>query len=300
MGKIKAAKKELWVGVLGIIAILLVYLLVNFFKGVNIFDEGEKYYIEFDDLGEVVKTSPVYIRGYKVGNVSGITYDYEKASGVCVEISVDDKLRIPQGSGAKINSKILGSSTVELLLGESNEMLSPGDTIKGVFDAGALHEAGKMIPQVSDLLPKADSILTSLNRILQNPAIENSIGNIEMLTRELNRTATLLNSTLEGDVKEAAGKLIEIEDDLLAVSAQLSEVDYLALVNSIENSLKNIEQATAALNNGEGTAGMLLNDTTLYNRLLTVCEAAEALLQDLKENPKRYVHFSVFGKKDKK
>lgn len=305
--KKKRLTKELWVGVLGIIAILLVYLLINFFKGINVFEDNNKYYIKFDNLGDVVKTSPIYIRGYKVGNVCGISYDYNKGDGVYVEISVDNSLRIPEGSTATINSQLLGSSTVDLTLGSSKTILMPGDTLTGHTAGSVMTAAGDMMPQISALIPKADSIMTSLNTILANPAINGTLSNMESLTKELDRTANLLNGMLENDMKDiagnveiATGKLIELEDDLLTISSQLSEVDYLALVESLENSLNNIEKITSALDNGEGTAGMLLKDSTLYHKLTTTCDAANALLQDLKENPKRYVHFSVFGRKEKK
>ena len=304
--KKKRLAKELWVGVLGIIAILLVYLLINFFKGINVFEDNNKYYIKFDNLGDVVKTSPIYIRGYKVGNVCGISYDYNKGDGVYVEISVDNSLRIPEGSTATINSQLLGSSTVDLSLGSSKTILMPGDTLTGHTAGSVMTAAGDMMPQISALIPKADSIMTSLNTILANPAINGTLSNMESLTKELDRTTKLLNGMLENDMKDIAGnveiatvKLIELEDDLLTISSQLSEVDYLALVESLENSLNNIEKITSALDNGEGTAGMLLKDSTLYHKLTTTCDAANALLQDLKENPKRYVHFSVFGRKEK-
>ena len=129
--------------------------------------------------------------------------------------------------------------------------------------------------------------------------VNKSVNNIETLTAELNTTATLLNSVLKNDIPVAAGKLIEIEDDLLKMSAQLSEVDYNKLIGSLEASLTNIQNITTALNNGEGTAGLLLKDEALYNKLNNTTEAATLLLEDLKKNPKRYVHFSVFGRKDK-
>ena len=118
-----------------------------------------------------------------------------------------------------------------------------------------------------------------------------------MLTRQLNATTAQINSLINNDINEAAGKLVEIEDNLLTVSSQLSQVDYTALMASLEESLRNIQQITDALNNGEGTAGLLLKDSTLYNNLNATCESATALLEDLRNNPKRYVHFSVFGRK---
>ena len=291
--------RELWIGVLGIIAILTIYLLINFFKGINIFSTGEKYYVKFSDIGEVVNTSPVFINGYKVGHVSNVIYNFNNPEEVYVELHLDGQLQMPEGSIALINTKLLGSSTISLALGKSNTMLHPGDTIEGRMNTGAMDEASAMIPKITAMLPKLDSILVSLNSTLANPAINSSVNNIEDLTAELNTTAKLLNNVLANEIPVAADKLVEIEDDLLKMSAQLSEVDYNKLIGSLEASLTNIQEITTALSNGEGTAGMLLKDSTLYNKLNNTTEAATLLLEDLKANPKRYVHFSVFGKKDK-
>ena len=297
MKKINKSPRELWVGLLGILALAMIYMLINFFKGVSIFNEGDKYYARFHDIGEIVKSSPVYINGYKVGNVSDITYDFKEVNNVYIEMSLDKRLQIPQGSYAMIVNKTLGSSTINLVMSQKEVFLLPGDTLYGTLNAGAIHEAGNMLPQITSLLPKVDSILVSLNNVLSNPALNNSVNNIEQLTIQMNRTTALLNNILSEDIPQATDKLIEIEDDLLQVSSQLSEVDYTKLMNSLEASISNIQQITASLNNGEGTAGMLLKDSTLYTRLNETCEAATMLLEDLRENPKKYVHFSVFGRK---
>lgn len=291
--------RELWIGLLGIASIVIVYLLINFFKGINIFSNGEKYYVRFSNIGEIVNTSPIFINGYKVGHVSNVIYNFENPDEVYVEMLLDSQLQMPQGSVALINTKMLGSSTISLALGKSATMINPGDTIEGRMNTGAMDEAAEMIPQITAMLPKLDSILVSLNSTLANPAINSSVDNIGELTAELNTTAKLLNNVLANDIPVATGKLVEIEDDLLKMSSQLSEVDYNKLIGSLEASLTNIQNITAALNNGEGTAGMLLKDSTLYNKLNNTTEAATLLLEDLKKNPKRYVHFSVFGRKEK-
>lgn len=298
MKSTKRIPREFWVGLLGIAVLAIIYVLINFFKGVNILNEGEKYYARFDNIGEIVKSSPVYVNGYKVGNVSGMSYDFRNSDGVCVEMSLDNRLQIPGGSYAMIVNKTLGSSTINIIMGNGKNHIHPGDTLDGYLNAGAMHEAGNMLPQISRLLPKVDSILVSLNCILSNPAINNSVNNIELLTAQMNTTTTLFNNILAKDIPQATGKLVELEDNLLNISSQLNEVDYAKLMNNLENSINNIQQITASLNNGEGTAGMLLKDSTLYDRLNTTCEAAEMLLKDLRENPKRYVHFSVFGGKE--
>jgi phospholipid/cholesterol/gamma-HCH transport system substrate-binding protein len=291
--------RELWIGVLGIAAIVIVYLLINFFKGINIFSNGEKYYVRFSDIGEIVNTSPIFINGYKVGHVSNVIYNFQNPDEVYVEMLLDNQLQMPEGSVALINTKMLGSSTISLALGKSTTMLQPGDTIDGRMNSGAMDEAAEMIPQITAMLPKLDSILVSLNSTLANPAINSSVNNIEELTAELNTTAKLLNDVLANDIPVATDKLVAIEEDLLKMSSQLSEADYNKLIGSLEASLTNIQNITTALSNGEGTAGMLLKDSTLYNKLNNTTEAATQLLEDLKKNPKRYVHFSVFGRKEK-
>lgn len=299
MDKKKTFTRELWVGLLGILALLIIYLLINFFKGVNVLKEGKRFYVKFDNIGEIVNTSPIYLNGYKVGNVSNIIYDFNSTDGVFVEINVDKRLNIPQGSYAEVNNKMLGSSTISLRLGKGNKFVAPGDTINGYLNGGAMQEAGNMLPQINAMMPKVDSILVSLNNILGNPSINRSVNNVEQLTQELGKTTAMLNSLLKNEIPEATEKLIKIEDNMLAVSSQLSEVDYKRMFATLEESATNLKQITEALSNGEGTAGMLLKDSTLYNNLNSTCSAATALLEDLKEHPKRYVHFSIFGRKEK-
>ena len=292
--------RELWVGFLGILALLVLYVLINFFKGINLVEDTNTYYVKFDNVEGIVNASPVYINGYKVGNVQDIIYDFDGGEGVIVELSLDDRLKIPADSYAEVNTSMLGSSTVNVVAGTGDRYLSPGDTITGRLNGSAMDEAAKMIPAIAGILPKVDSVLVSLNNVLSNPAINNSMNNVEQLTARLNSTAAEIDKLLKGDITTATGKLVALEDEMLELSSKLNEIEYREIVASLETSLKNIEEITAALNNGEGTAGMLLKDTTLYTRLNNTCEAATLLLEDMKKNPKRYVHFSVFGRKEKK
>ena len=299
MSKIKFSR-ELIVGVLGLAAMFVIYFLINFFKSIDIFDSSDKYRIEFTNIGELTNSSPLYVNGCKIGNVSAIEHNFNESSQVYLTVSVNKGLRIPEGSYAQIHNKLMGGSTISLVLGKGEGTIEPGSTMRGVLEAGAMGEVSNMVPQLEAMLPKVDSMLTSLNNILSNPAINNTLNNLETLTGSLNTTSAELNSIVKNDIPTALDKVIELEDDLLKVSSQLSEVDYANMIASLEASLSNIQQITTALNEGNGTAGMLLKDTTLYSKLNATCEAAESLLEDLKENPKRYVHFSVFGKKEKK
>ncbi len=299
MAKKMKYSKEFIVGAIGILALLLIYLMINFFKGIDLFKDGERYYVKFDNIGQVVNSSPIYLNGYKAGNVQGINYDFANMKYVIVTIDIDKRLRIPKGSYAEVNNHMLGGSDVSIVLGNSNKYLAPGDTIEGRLNKGLQGEMGEVIPSVTNMVPKIDSILTSLNTLLATPELYSSIKNVEKLTNDLAVTTAQINSLLGKDIPQITERMIQMEDDVLAVSSQIKDVDYKQMFTSLESTLNNLETITQALNNGEGTAGMLLKDNSLYNKLDSTCSAANALLTDLKQNPKRYVHFSVFGGKEK-
>ena len=299
MSKIKFSR-ELIVGLLGLAAMFVIYFLINFFKSIDIFDDTDKYRIEFTNIGELTNSAPVYVNGCKVGNVSSIEHNFNESSLVYLTVSIDKGMRLPEGSYAQIHNKLMGGSTICIVLGNGEGIIEPGATLNGVLEAGAMGEVGNMVPQIEAMLPKVDSMLTSLNNIVSNPAINNTLNNLEALSGQLNATSVQLNNLVNNEIPTALDKVIKLEDDLLKVSSQLSEVDYGTMIATLETSLNNIQQITTALNEGNGTVGMLLKDTTLYSKLNETCEAANALLEDLKENPKRYVNISVFGNKEKK
>lgn len=299
MSKMKFSR-ELIVGLLGLAAMFVIYFLINFFKSIDIFDDTDKYRIEFTNIGELTNSAPVYVNGCKVGNVSSIEHNFNESNLVYLTVSIDKGMKLPEGTYAQIHNKLMGGSTICLVLGNGEGVVEPGTTLKGELEAGAMGEVGNMIPQIEAMLPKVDSMLTSLNNIVSNPAINNTLNNLEALSGQLNATSVQLNNLVNNEIPTALDKVIKIEDDLLKVSSQLSELDYGTMIATLETSLNNIQQITTALNEGNGTVGMLLKDTTLYGKLNETCEAANALLEDLKENPKRYVHFSLFGNKEEK
>ena len=170
------------------------------------------------------------------------------------------------------------------------------------WDKGALSKAAEMIPQVQSLLPKLDSILVSVNALLADPAIANSLHNIDQITgsltstsRELNRLTASLNSQMPQMLENADGMLANAN----SLTKNLNELDLASTMQKVDNTLRNVEQMTAKLNSNDGTLGLLMRDPELYNHLNATMIHADSLMIDLKQHPKRYVHFSVFGKKDK-
>jgi len=141
--------------------------------------------------------------------------------------------------------------------------------------------------------------MTSLNTLLADPALPATLHNIESLTTSLNNNSKHLERMMRDEIPQLTGKLHEISDNFAVISGNLKEIDYAATMNKVNETLANVQQITSKLERKDNTVGLLLNDPSLYNNLNQTAANAASLLDDLQNHPKRYVHFSVFGKKDK-
>ena len=296
----KGFNKEVKIGIAGVIALFLLIYGINYLKGVSLFEPTKYFYVQFENINGLAKSSPVFADGFKVGIVSDLKYDYVHPGEVVAQIDVEPSLRIPKGSTAELQSDLLGNVKLNLLLANNpREKMNYGDTIIGSVNAGALGKAAAMIPTLEKMLPKLDSIMASLNMLLADPAIPATLHNIESLTASLNNNSRQLERMMRDDIPQLTGKLNEIGDNFATISGNLKQIDYAATMNKEDESLANVQQITAKLERQDNTVGLLLNDPSLYNNLNQTVINAASLLNDLQNHPKRYVHFSVFGKKDK-
>ena len=155
---------------MGVIALVALFMGINFLKGVNLFKTSEVYYITFSNTKGLTKSSAVYADGFKVGIVSGINYDYRHPGEVVVEISADKGLRIPKGSSAQLDEAVLGGCTLNMLLATNlTDAYHPGDTIKGNDVSGLMAKVGGMVPQLEQVVAKVDTLVATLNMLLSNP-----------------------------------------------------------------------------------------------------------------------------------
>ncbi len=296
----KGFNKEVKIGIAGVIALFLLIYGINYLKGVSLFEPTKYFYVQFENINGLSKSSPVFADGFKVGIVSDLKYDYVHPGEVVAQIDVEPSLRIPKGSTAELQSDLLGNVKLNLLLANNpREKMNYGDTIIGSVNAGALGKAAAMIPTLEKMLPKLDSIMASLNMLLADPAIPATLHNIESLTASLNNNSRQLERMMRDDIPQLTGKLNEIGDNFATISGNLKQIDYAATMNKVDETLANVQQITAKLERQDNTVGLLLNDPSLYNNLNQTVINAASLLNDLQNHPKRYVHFSVFGKKDK-
>ena len=295
--------KEIKIALVAIVGILVMYFGINFLKGMNLFSTNNAYYMTFDDIQGLGASTPIYADGYKVGTVDGMEYDYKENGPIKVKVDINKDLRIPQGSKAEIVKDLMGNLQVNLLLANNpRERVEPGGIIPGAVNGGMMDKAANLVPVVEKMLPKLDSILSSVNALLADPALAASLHNVETITsnltvstRELNTLMAGLNKQVPGMIGKANGVL----DNTNRLTANLASLDVQGTLNKVNQTLESAHQFTEKLNSNQGSLGLLMNDTKLYDNLTSTMSHADSLVIDLKAHPKRYVHFSVFGRKDK-
>ena len=279
----KKFSKEIQIALVAVVGIIVLYFGLQFLKGMTLFSTDNRYFVKFQDVSGLSVASPIFANGYRVGVVETIEFNYENTGEIVASIGVDKNMQVPKGSRAEIATDLMGNVKVQLVLGNvADGVVAPGDTITGGQQVGAMGKAADMIPTIQQMLPKLD--------------------NVDQITANLSRTSLDL-SQLTAQLNRQMPQMLKNADGVLAntnqITKNLNELDIAATMTSVNSTLKNVEQMTATLNSKEGTLGLLMRDPGLYNNLNSTMMHADSLMMDLKQHPKRYVHFSVFGKKDK-
>lgn len=296
----KYITKEVKIGIASIIALGVVVYGINYLKGIRMFKPSSYFYFKYKDVNALAKSSPVFADGFRVGIVSDISYDYNQRGNVVVEVELDRDMRIPKGSTGELVTEMMGGVRMNILLANNpRESYSIGDTIPGTLNNGIMAGAAELMPQIEKMLPKLDSILISLNTILSNPDIPATLKSVRNSTANLEAASGQMRKLMNKDIPQLTGKLNTISDNFVVISSNLKEIDYAATFNKIDSTIHNVQLITQKLNSKDNSVGLLLNDPALYNNLNTTSANAASLLEDLKANPKRYVHFSIFGRKQK-
>ena len=296
--------KEVRIALMVIAGIILLFVGMNFLKGIIVFSNDNSYKVIMDNINGLAASSPVYADGYKVGVVRDIQYDYQgDQDGIVVTIDVDKNLRIPAGSTAEVDADLMGNLKLNLLLSNNmRERIEPGGKIRGSLSSGMMEDVALMLPQIKAMLPKIDSILTSVNTLMADPALAAILHNAAATTENL-RTSTAQLDRLLGQMEQTVPGMLKKADNTLAnteaLTDSLAKIDFAATVADINETVENCKRLTAKLTAPEGTIGKLLTDPSLYDNMNATMRDADSLMIDLKAHPKRYVHFSIFGKKDK-
>jgi phospholipid/cholesterol/gamma-HCH transport system substrate-binding protein len=301
--------KEVKTALLALLAIALLIFGYNFLKGNNLLDNNRTFYAVYDDVEGLAPSSPVTINGLQVGTVSGIRF-LNKTGAILVSMNVQNEFQFSKTSKAQIyGGGIIGGKSLAILPEYDGPIAKSGDTLPGEIDEGLLELVNDRLTPLQNKVEKAisstDSVLFAFNDILNPESRQNlkqSLANFNSISENFKnftgRTDNLLKNN-EDKLSRTISNIDKTTANLSKLTDSLSQVDLAQITRDLEIAIHDFKSIANELNQGKGTAGKLLKDPTVYDNMDRATRQLEQLLQDLKLNPKRYVHFSLFGKKNK-
>jgi phospholipid/cholesterol/gamma-HCH transport system substrate-binding protein len=306
----KKISNEVKIGITAIITILVFIWVYNFLKGKDLFSKTAHYYVVYDKIGGLAESSPIEVNGYRVGVVQSVRFLDPVSGRLLVTLSVDKGFKLPVNTVSEITTaSLIAGMKIQLVYGKGPGTYSNGDTIPGRLAESLItkveSELAPLKERISDLVSAIDSVIGSVNEIMDpqfKANLRSGVASLSNTAKSIDEAE--LKATLE-NVNKFTQMLAENSDKLTSTFSSLENVaDTLAaadIYNSVNNLKLSLEKASVLmgnLNNGQGTAGKLMTNDSLYTNLSNSLESLNLLLLDMKANPKRYVHFSLFGKKN--
>ena len=305
--------KELKTGIIALLIIALGIWGYNFMKRQDLFSPNSRhFFVEYKNINGLNEASVVTINGLKVGKVDAINFntDPEKRGSLVVRLSLEDDFEFSKNSIAKIYSAgLMGGQNLAIIPSYEGEMAVTGDYLKGQIESDLISSFGEKLnplqSKIERVLNQADSLLTGINQVLDKKArqsLNRSLLGIESTVASLNKTMVSFNKLVDENkvkIDVTLDNTKKITDDFSKVSADLAKADLGATVKKLETTLDNVNSLMKGIKDGKGTIGKLVSDEKLYTNLANATKEMEELLREMKLNPKRFVHFSLFGKKPK-
>jgi phospholipid/cholesterol/gamma-HCH transport system substrate-binding protein len=308
---------EIKIGIIVTIAIAMTIWGLNFLKGRNILQRVDTYYAVFSSIGGLEKNSKIFINGYKVGQVGDILFNTDGSNTLTVILEIQKEFMLPSPATAILyDADFLGTKAIQIKLGSSDINHEPGDTLQALMRAGLTdqleEQLGPVKVKAESLIVTVDSLMSALSYVFDQESgellkssirkLENSIEGVEDLLAE-NGKLTLLIAHLEsitGNLKEHNEQLTAAMGNIESITDSIARSDLKQTINNTNRTLEQTHEILEKINQGEGTIGMLVNNDSLYQNLEALTSELELLLNDLRENPKKYINVSVFGGKNKK
>ncbi len=293
-------KKEITISICVIVALCLLFLGIDFLKGVNLFKPANYYTATYTNVNGLAVSAPVTLNGFKVGLVRSIEYQYDNPGHVAVELSLDKELKLPVGSKAVIVCDMLGTATVQLELTANKEFYPVGSEVESETASGLMDSVSKdLMPNIAEIFPKVDSLLTSINKLVSDPAVIASVKRLDAITANLESTTNSLNKSVKSlpvlmsGVNSTVDNVNRLTGNLAEVSEDLKSCPLDSTLQNIQQTTENLRMLTQELNNPNSTLGLLMKDPELYNNLNNTVKSLDSLFVDIKKSPKRYINIKL-------
>lgn len=298
----KIFTKEVIIGICVMAAIAILCIGIEFLKGINVFKPANFYVAKYDNVMGLETAAPVLIDGYKVGQVREIKFNYEEPGKVEVVLALNKHLQLPKDSKALIGSTLLSGSYIEILMGQSKEMIPLGGDVETEMKPDLMESVSQnLLPSVASIMPKIDSLLLSINRLVSDPAITASLQNMETITRNVSEASENLNlimgrevPSILGNTDMASANLDSITRNLHLLSMELNKLPLSQTMDNVNDLTNNLARFSTQLNDKNSTLGQLTSNPELYNRINRLTTDIDSLILDIKSNPKRYISIKLF------
>lgn len=317
--------RELKLGIVFIVTVILFIWGLNFLKGRKFFTRQRTYYAVYNQVSGLLTNAPVSVNGLQVGQVIALHFESKKSARVVVELSINNAIEIPKNSKVKIfNADLLASKSIEISLGNSNIMAESGDTLLSEVQVSFSEEVNRQIQpvmkKVENLILTVDSVVSEVGMIF-NPKtrdnLDQSFGHIRVTLQNLEKVTYNIDTLVYGqrgrmerilfnvesiskNLKDNNENLTRTLQNFANISDTIARANIARTIDNLNRSLSDMAAITNKINKGEGSLGLLINDRKLYNNLEGSSKELNELLLDMKLHPGRYVHFSLFGKSGKR
>lgn len=302
--------REVKTGILAIGAILLFIFGYSYLKGTNLLEKNRTFYVKYENVEGLSKSAPVTINGFKVGKIKNIDFG-NNSGGLIVSFTVEKDFDFSKNSLVRIySSGLIGGKSLGIYLEyDRGNIAKSGDTLKGETEAGMLDQVTKALGplerKVNNTLATLDTLLLSFTALVDEDTrtdLKEAISNLNQTLISLNGASGSLNSLLANNTNKLDRTFSNLDitaSNFAKLSDSLAQIEPGQIIKNLEQATSKLNVIVSRVDNGEGSIGKLLKDEQVYENLEGATKQLEELLQDLKLNPKRYVHFSLFGKKDK-
>ena len=303
--------KEIKIGFLAIIGIMMSVFSYNYLKGINLFDKSRKFTISYEKVDGLSISNPVTMNGFKIGKVQKINFNPNNTRELLVDILIDNDVVFPKTSVAELyETGLIGGKAIAIIPDYENDstIAFDGDQLKGVIKPGLTELVNQILPQVQlqieAVMKNAEIVFKNINTLFDEDTkqeLRSSIEDFSNLTKSLSETSNEISSLITNNsdnISFAISDFKKASNNIKSISESISSKEVSEISSNLNTLVNNLNSISKSLKDSEGTVGRLINDKSIYNNLENATEKLNILIEDIKLNPDRYINFSVFGRKN--